>query len=425
MTSTKLFLFRMAVVFFPLGAYAQEQNITLQEAIFLSIENQPSLAQVRADIELAEARKAQLLVAKKPQVDFNAAAGLEPPRRQDEAILIPGYSTSISLNWLLSDFGKTSTRVEAADAAISATALQLTTTQAELAFNVAQAYYALWTAQQSLALTEEALKEATARVDTAKALYESGVRPKIEVARAEVDRGNAEVQKVRAQGEVQKARVALATAIGQPGARYNAVEPPSLATPMDVQQALELALSSRPEIAALDAQISAQQKQIRVAQMGKRPDLFTRSSVSLVGPAELDGKTRPFFPTFSAQLVFSLPLYDGGAAASQEAIAIAQLHSLEAQRDLLKLSLGSDIETAYIEYQTAVAARIAAEEATRLAAENEALAKARYAAGAGSAIEISDAEVALVQAKSFELNARAQEGLARLRIEFVLGSLQK
>jgi outer membrane protein len=208
------------------------------------------------------------------------------------------------------------------------------------------------------------------------------------------------------------------------GVRYSANQPSELPPPPSMAEAIKRAYQARPELAALEAQRLAQELQIKSLKLNKKPDLIGAASVSALGPIIREDIFIPLFPNYSAQLILSIPLYDGGAMSAQIALARAELRSIDAQMAQLKLDVSRSIEDAYTTYQAAVAARIATEEATKFAIENEELAKGRYNAGAGSAIEISDAEVALVQAKSFELQARATEGLARLQIEFVLGVLQ-
>src|SRR5689334_8390065 len=89
---------------------AQEApTITLEAAISLALEKQPSLQQVEAQIELAKARKAQVEVAKRPQVTASALTSVDvsPPRTASDPVISPRYAASADLRWLLYDFGKT------------------------------------------------------------------------------------------------------------------------------------------------------------------------------------------------------------------------------------------------------------------------------------------------------------------------------
>ena len=67
----------------------------------------------------------------------------------------------------------------------------------------------------------------------------------------------------------------------------------------------------------------------------------------------------------------------------------------QAQLESAQLGVRGDVQIAYASYESSVASADAAQKATALAETNQSLAQSRYAAGVGSAIEISDAALSL------------------------------
>jgi outer membrane protein len=394
--------------------------LTLEEAISQALAKEPSLEGAAADSEAARARIDLARVLRRPTVTGSAAAGVSPGQVGGaDTPFAPFYTAGVTARVPIYDFGRAGSQIGVAVSTYEATRAQESVTRAQVAFAAAQAYYALWAAQELLTLTEEVLAQSEARVEVAKSLFAAGARPKIDVARAEVDRSSAEVDRRRAEGEVKRARVALTTALGgaPPGTLFVAAAPPTPAPAGDEAALTAAALSARPEFAALEARRAAQEQLIEAARASRRPDLSGVASADLVGR---DVASAPL-PALSAQLVLTVPLYDGGRAAAEAAAATAELRSIEADLARLRLAVGAEVGDAYAAYAAAAAARTAAAEATRLASENEALARGRYEAGAGSAIEISDATLALARARSAEIAAVADEGLARLKLELALG----
>lgn len=414
----------------PAAVYAEEASdvtpISLAEAVARATRQQPSVKAADARLDSAEVQVERAKVARRPTVDFSANSGAQPNRVAigDTAFFRLGYSTSLSASMLLYDFGQSAYQIEATQASVDAAVEDKLDASTTVAFAAAQAYYNLWAAQQLLAISEAALVEAEARVKTAQALVDAGARAKIEVTRAAVDRSTASSELRRAQGELRQAQVALSIALGEPESKevYRATEPPPLDAPPSLAKAYEQAQRARPDIAALLDRIEAQEAQLAASRAARRPILAARSSVSLQGPVVFEDETVPFVASFSAQLALTLPVYDGGAISANEATAKAELRAIQAQLDITELGLRSELADAYASYETAQASYDASQETVLLAEENQAIAKSRYEAGAGSAIEISDAAVSLTQAKRAALQDQMLVLQARLQIEQALGS---
>ena len=114
----------------------------------------------------------------------------------------------------------------------------------------------------------------------------------------------------------------------------------------------------------------------------------------------------------------SIPLFNGFQTRGRIDEAWANLASARAEEELLKQTVGFDIAQAYASLSNVRQRLSLSEVSLKQAMENRGLAEGRYAAGVGSALEVTDAVVAEVTARTAAIRARydyqlALAGLAR------------
>jgi outer membrane protein len=97
------------------------------------------------------------------------------------------------------------------------------------------------------------------------------------------------------------------------------------------------------------------------------------------------------------------------------------LHSINAQEDTFRLQVRIDVEQAALAVKAARATLTAALVALENAKKQLQLAEARYAAGMGSVIELSDAQVTRTTAAAQEVNARFSLASSRAALVGALG----
>src|SRR5262245_30728756 len=151
------------------GAAPEEGAISLEDAVARALAQQPDLKVADAKVGSAEAQVDRARVARRPTVDLSAGAGAQPG---SGAFAGAGLNAGLDASILLYDFGKSRVQIEAAQAGVASAREDELDARATVAFHAAQAYYTLWAAQEVVSLSEEALKEAEARVKTAQALYD-------------------------------------------------------------------------------------------------------------------------------------------------------------------------------------------------------------------------------------------------------------
>jgi outer membrane protein len=228
------------------------------------------------------------------------------------------------------------------------------------------------------------------------------------------------VQLITAENNYETAKAQLDQAAGIPGGTDYDVGNEDVLPVEDEDQPLDTlvgkAVANRPEIGQLRRQRVAQEASLSSAKGGYGPTLSALAGVSESGLA-LDG----LVPNWSAGLLLSWPIFQGGLTMSQVHQAEAGLESIDAQKSLEELQVRLDVDSARLAVRAAKASIGAAEEAVASARLQLQLAEQRYATGVGSIIELNDAQVAYTSAAAQLVQARYGLASARAQLLAALG----
>jgi outer membrane protein len=195
------------------------------------------------------------------------------------------------------------------------------------------------------------------------------------------------------------------------------------------------ALRTRPERAALDAQIAGQELARRAARGGYGPtlsliagasdqgtDLTRTSGIGLTSAANPRAYTASQLAwNYFGGVRVEWPLFQGFASSAEMREADALLASLRARRDGLEQQIWVAVEEAQLGVRAAQEAVTASGEVLAATRERLTLAEGRYEAGAGNAIELGDAQLAAVSAAAQKVGAEYRLATARAQLMFALG----
>jgi outer membrane protein len=269
-------------------------------------------------------------------------------------------------------------------------------------------------------VAQVALDNTQARLAQVDGFVRVGTRPEIDLAQVRADVANARLQLLYAKNAYAVARARLVQAMGvdaNPTFEVRGDELPAVdGEGGEVAVLLGEALAARPEAQALEAQVKAQVLTLRATRAAYWPSL----GVQLGGT--LAARQLPtIVPNLSAQVTLNWAFYEGGLTLAQEREAEAQMLALEAQRDALKLDVRLEVEQALLDVSAAREGVEVAGEVLVAAQEKLRLADGRYRAGAGSALELSDAQVGATQASAQVVQARFALATARAALLAALG----
>jgi outer membrane protein TolC len=312
------------------------------------------------------------------------------------------YGPAITLTYLLFDFGARDSRVRAAEYQALAAALTQNRVLQEVVFQVEQAYYRFLGFDALVRSNELFLKSVNTSLDATQRRREGGLATAADVYRAETQVAQAQLNLSRSWGEVEKARGALASAIGLP---VNAAlrvqsfegEPRIREITETMNDILERAKSNRPDLIAAEAQSRSARAQAEAA---------SRSGLPTLSVAATSGRTfyrddRPFTDTNSVTLNLSIPLFTGFRDTYNVREAEARANQAEAARDALFRQTELEVWQSYYDVQTAADGVSTTAVQLRAAQQTAEATLARYRGGFGSLLDLITAQVD-------ESNARVQ-----------------
>ncbi len=196
---------------------------------------------------------------------------------------------------------------------------------------------------------------------------------------------------------------------------------PSALSAIDLDQSLNTAFATRPELFVDQVNVRVAQTGITLARAGLQPTLALNASGN-------------YFPTLSFQdprrrtaavtATLNIPLYDGGA--TRDRIDEARLRTSNAQTILEsdKSSVALDVRQSYLNLLTSARQIDAANSALQQAVAARQLAQIRYEGQVGLYLEVTDAQAALVQAETSQVNAVYDYLVARAQFENAIGRPQ-
>jgi outer membrane protein TolC len=401
--------------------------LTLEEAVGIALETQPSIQARLFDYAASRYRVDQALSRLLPQV----TAAWSVSRAQITTTSVgPGGGTSVTstqrdfgdtsraqvaLSQVLFDFGKTLAATEA-QRKLAAVALEDIEVQRQfVALTVKEAYTNILFAQRLILVQQQALERAELNLRSARGFFEVGTRPRSDVARAEVDVANARVDLIRARNAEQLARVALNTAMGIDVDTPTQVQDNLAYEPVrfDRNEVRAEALSQRPEYRQAKLRVETADVVARQALRNFFPDL--------TGTGTYGGFRSTFEEEWAVTLSLTWTIADGGNRLAQLREARVNIEGFQARVQALELDILREVEQAQISVTEAAERIQAAQTAVASAQENFRLAQGRFDAGVGTILELTDAQLELTRAQNAETLALADYRISIYRLDRARG----
>ncbi len=349
------------------------------------------------------------------------------------------WRASLSFSQNLYSGGRNGAQVALAAAGHETAELGLTTTRAQLLFEVAQAYYDAVLSEQLVNIAAATLEQAGATLRQVEAGLNAGTQPEFEVLRARVNRDQQQPILIRQRVNRALAYLRLKRLLDLPPEAdlqlantledENLPPPPSFVERVSVvenalrsNEAADLSVTSGltlPSRIAIDqarATVRTREASLALIEAQKMPSVSLNSNYARI--AYPDNVAAPTFDrsNWSIGISMSLPLLTGGRQRGDEAVAKAELEqSLLQERQMEELA-ALDTRSAWAEL---LAARVAWEStAGTVQQANRAyeIADVRYSSGVSTQLELSDSRVQRQQAQANRAVAARDLQVARAKV---------
>jgi TolC family type I secretion outer membrane protein len=398
-----------------------EPIMTLKECIETGLRNQPSIRTARASVDAGLGREMQAASPYFPQV--SASTGYSENHAVGGAFgdsVSKGYTTTLSLNQLIYDFGRSGSSLDAAKLATRSSEQDADRVNQEVVLNVKQSYYALLAAKKLVEVAQKTIEQTQSHLRQAEAFFRAGSKPRFDVTRAEVDVNNARVGMINAKNGVRIRTIALNNAMGVDPGRATEIEfalPSVAAGAPSLEQAQNEALKNRPEMLKAETDREAANARVRTEESNYYPTISAAGAYNWAnGTQEMGPFKGEIQNSWNAGVTLTVPLFQGGLTKGRVSEARANLLAVEAQRDSIRQTILLEVNQAYVDLEGATARAEAMETSLKKAQENLELAQGRYEAGVGPYIEVTDAQLASVNAETDRIQALYDYYLAAARL---------
>jgi outer membrane protein TolC len=309
---------------------------------------------------------------------------------------------------------------------------------------VSVAFYDVLLAQEAVRLTENTVRRISQTLDDTRKMARAGVSSSYDVLRLEVELANIEPALRRARNAERSATRALAVELGIDD--LDGVEVAGSLAALDVDSLtaavgapadsaawgdmVALAFRQRSELRQLQLMESLRQAEMRAEQSEYLPRLTLFGTYSInaqqSGRPAFFGETeaqRAYGRQVGVQLTF--PLFSGmqrPARVAQRRVAVQQVRT---QRDLVQDQVENQVRTALDQVQEAHQRALAQQFGVGQAQRGYEIASAQYREGISSALELTDAEVALRQSEFNYAEAIYDYLVARARLDEATGNIEE
>ncbi len=344
----------------------------------------------------------------------------------------PGYSSnsnsaSVSVSQLLFDFGATWNRIRQANAAEDGSTKTYESAKQSTVLLVNQRYMGYLKALQLLKVYEDAVKSSEEQLKRTESMFEIGSVAQGDVFRARTTHGNDRINLITQQNQVRNARGLLNVAMGLPtDAELNVVdieEVPQIKE-YKLDEVLSIATEKNPELESVRYEMRRASFGKHVARTAFLPSFSLRGSYQR-SHNEFNRVYSDFSKNWfgSIGLSMNLNLFNGFAdQADVERESLNYRIAEEEHRDRLR-NLRLEAEQALLSLQAWKEVTAINSENLLSAQEDLRLAQERYRVGAGTLLDIINAQFNLTRARSTFISAKYDSMIAYAQLQAVMGTL--
>jgi outer membrane protein len=414
-----------------LAGIGRSQNpmpLTLADAQKLALQNNPQVAVSRFSADAAAQITKEVGSARQPTV-FGSVTGTGADSGSriaagvlNNPALYNHVGTGLTVNQLITDFGRTGNLVQSAKLRAEAQEQTFQSTRAQVLLQTDRAYFNVLRAQSVLKVAEQTVSARQLVSDQVTTLQQSNLKSLLDVSFANVNLADARLLLASAQNDVKSASTELATAIGLPAQTLFTLneEPMPGALPADVSPFIGEAIQKRPELSDLRLQQQAAER-------------FEKAERDLWFPTIGVTGTAGFAPAGDPQISsrygaigvnVNVPVFNGGLFKARRSEADFRAKAAAQSVKDLENRVMRDVRVAYLNAETAferVGLTAQLLDQAKLALD---LSQSRYDLGLSSIIEVSQAQLNLTSAQIATASAKYDYQTQRALLDFQVGVLR-
>ena len=409
------------------AASADEKVLTIQEAEAIGVRNNPQitvgkLRALEAREFVREARSALM-----PEVNLSVTGVDSNPGSRIAAgsltnpILFPRAAAGATVNQLITDFGRTTNLVSSSQFHAKAEDQNALATQQDIVLAVDEAFYNTLETHALLQVAEDTVKTRQTLVDQVQALTDAKLRSDLDLSFSKVDLARAKLLLLESNNNYEASLSTLSAILGYPDRQnFRPVEPVQEASApplLDAAQLIQKAMQQRPEIRAMQNEVTASEKFGR-----SEHDLWwpTVNATGVVGQAPVrDDQIPSWYGGVGVNI--NIPVFNGFLFNARAKSADLETEIKRKKLQDLEDNLARDVRNSWLDTQKAFARLTVTQQLLEQANLALELAQARYKLGLSSIVEFSQAELQKTDADLQDTDAKYQYRLTQILLAYQMG----
>jgi len=335
------------------------------------------------------------------------------------------YGPSLSLAYVLFDFGARAASIDAQRYQLIASLLTGNRTLQDTVAEVEAAYFVVLSARAQVAAQTQQEAALRASLDAVEVRLQGGLASRADQLRARAALAEAQLVRQTAERDQAKAEAALKQAAGVAQTQilmldWDATPPAAPEAGALLADLLAEAQRQRPDLQALLAAAASARAEAERARAARWPSLSLAANTgrTFFLEDELSPST-----SYSVGVNLSVPLFDGGRLAAEARAAGRDAERLQAEAESQRSQVALEVADAYHDVRHAQAQREGVAVQFDSADESARAAEARYKAGVGSLLEWLTAQADLARARQAQAQADSDWLAAFSRLNHALGRL--
>ena len=395
-------------------AFAAPVELSLSDSVALALKNNPSIKMAQSDKDKSQWSVSEAQAGRMPTVSLGNSYSLKDhnPAGTDD------LSGSLRMNWQLYSGGRVEGQIDQAKRGVGVADLGVEKTKQQLKLDTTTAYFTILQTKNLVEVNQQSVSNLQEHLNSVQAKYDVGVVAKSDVLRAEVELANAQQNLIKAQNNYDLAVAGLLNTMTiDPGTELALTDTLSYNKYDKTLDDSLQAAQTRPDVAQAEENVKISETAVKMAKSGKLP------SVSLSASNGWNGSVLPGSgdDDWSVGLSASWSIFDAGSTSAKVKQADASLDKAKEQLVQVKNSAALEVRQNYLSMQEAEKRIDTNKVAVGKAEEDLVIAREKYNAGVGTNLDVIDAQLALTQAKTNEIQALFDYNVNVAKIDKAIG----
>jgi outer membrane protein len=336
-------------------------------------------------------------------------------------VIFPRAATGATVSQLITDFGRTTNLLSSSQSAAKAEEETSAATAAQIVLAVDQAFYNALETHALLQVADQTVQSRQLISHKIKALTDAKLKSDLDLRFANVDLARTRLLQLEARNNYAASLATLSAILGYPDQQQfelaESTSAPEQPEP-DVNPLIREALRLRPEVLALQDQVTSAEKFGRAEHDLSMP---TVSAFGTVGVAPVrDDHLSNWYGAVGVNI--NIPVFNGFLFNSRAKTADLETEAVRQKLMDQRNNIARDVRTAWQDSQQAFERLSVAQQLREEADLAMKLAQSRYDLGLGSMVELGQAELQKTEADIADTDAQYQYRLTRLVLAYTIGA---